>query len=96
MKLESYVGSDRGFVLRFLNAGTNPRGINFTSDEAREHVHRGSQGGDLKKYGKTTNTGSRGNIAPRNFFGTSSQTAMRNAAEQLTQLIDKLIKEQNI
>jgi hypothetical protein len=90
------MGSDRGFVLRWLEGGANGRVIEFRSDPHREKVKRGSQGGDLKKYGKTTNTGTRGNIAPRNFFGTSSQTAMRNAAEQLTQLIDKMIKEQNI
>ena len=94
MKLESYVGSDRGFVLRFLNTGTKPRGINFTSDEAREHVHRGSQGGDLKKYGKTINTGNRGNIAPRNFFGNRSHMEMEQAAKNLEALIDNLLKEE--
>jgi hypothetical protein len=94
MKLESYVGSNRGFVLRFLNAGTNERGINFTSDEAREHVHRGSQGGNLQKYGKTINTGRRGAIAPRNFFGNRSHLEMEKAAENLTKLIDNLIQEE--
>ena len=94
MKLESYVGSARGFVLRFLNAGTKPRGINFTSDEAREHVHRGSQGGDLKKYGKTINTGNRGNIAPRNFFGNRSHIELAQAAKNLEALIDNLLKEE--
>ena len=94
MKLESYVGSDRGFVLRFLNSGTKPRGINFTSDEARERVHRGSQGGDLKKYGKTINTGNRGNIAPRNFFGNRSHIELAQAAKNLEALIDNLLKEE--
>ena len=94
-QLQSYMGSDRGFVLRWLEGGVNGRVVEFRSDPHRDKVKRGSQGGDLKKYGKTTNTGARGNITPRNFFGTSSQTAMQNAAEQLTQLIDKLIKEQN-
>lgn len=95
-QIQSYMGSDRGFILRFLEAGVNGRVIEFRTDPHREKVKRGSQGGDLKKYGKTTNTGARGNIAPRNFFGTSSQTAMQNAAQQLTQLIDELIKQQNI
>lgn len=94
MKLESYVGNARGFVLRFLNAGTKPRGIKFTSDEAREHVHRGSQGGDLKKYGKTINTGNRGNIAPRNFFGNRSHIELAQAAKNLEALIDNLLKEE--
>jgi hypothetical protein len=57
-------------------------------------VKRGSQGGDVSKYGKTTNTGRRGNIAPRNFFSTSSHTAMQKAARELTTLIDELIKQE--
>lgn len=89
-----YAGPDRGFVLRFLNAGAQGRAIKFRYDEAREHVHRGSQGGNLKKYGETTNTGRRGNIEPRDFFATSSHQAMRKAADELTQLIDQLIKQE--
>ena len=94
-QLQSYMGSDRGFVLRFLEAGTpgnrNLRGFRY--DESREHVHRGSQGGNIRKYGKTINTGYRGHISARNFFGTSSQQAMEQAAQQLTQYIDELIKQ---
>ena len=95
-QIQSYMGSDRGFILRFLEAGVNGRVIEFRTDPHREKVKRGSQGGDLKKYGKTTNTGARGSIRPRNFFGTSSQTAMQEAAKQLTQLIDELIKTERI
>ena len=89
-----YAGPDRAFVLRFLNAGAQGRAIEFNYDEAREHVKRGSQGGNLKKYGKTTNTGSRGAIAPRNFFEPASHQALRKASEQLTKLIDDLIKQE--
>ena len=92
-KLESYYGSDRGFILRFLNAGTNERVINFMPDNSRERVHRGSQGGNLRKYGKTINTGRRGHISARNWFGPRSQKEMEHAAETLTQYIDQLIKE---
>ena len=90
----SYQGADRGFILRFLNAGTQNRVIEFTSDPHRSKVNRGSQGGDVGKYGKTTNTGRRGNIAPRNFFANSSQPAMQKAAEQLGTLIDEMIKNE--
>lgn len=93
-KLMHYAGSSRAFVLRFLNAGTQGRAIRFVTDPHRPKVKRGSQGGNLQKYGKTTNTGRRGNIAPRNFFSTSSHTAMMKAAEQLRTLIDDLIKEE--
>ena len=92
--LMHYAGESRAFILRFLNQGTNGRTIEFNSDSHRSQVNRGSQGGDVNKYGKTTNTGSRGRIAPRNFFGTSSHTAMQKAASELTQLIDELIKQE--
>lgn len=92
--LQSYAGSDRGFILRFLNAGVHGRFVEFQSDSSRERVNRGSQGGDVKKYGKTINTGSRGSITARNFFGNSSHTAMQKAAEQLEILIDELIKKE--
>lgn len=89
-----YAGPDRGFVLRFLNAGAQGRAIKFRYDEAREHVHRGSQGGNKKKYGETINTGYRGNIEPRNFFGQLAPSAMNRAADQLTKLIDDMIKQE--
>lgn len=46
----------------------------------------GSRGGRL--------TGSRGRIAARNFFANSSQSAMQKAAEQLSTLIDEMIKKE--
>lgn len=92
--LLKYAGPDRGFVLRFLNAGTTTRGIKFHYDESRQTVHRGSRGGNLQKYGKTINTGNRGRIGARNFFPESSHTAMQSASEQLARLIDMMIKQE--
>lgn len=66
-QIMSYDGSDRAFILRFLNQGTT---------------------------GRTTRFGYRGRIAPRNFFSTSSHTAMQQAASELTKLIDDLIKQE--
>ena len=85
-KLESYYGSDRGFILRFLNAGTpgNRNLQDFRYDERRK----------VDKWNKHPNTGYRGHIAPRNFFGNRSHQEMENAAENLTNLIDKLIAEE--
>lgn len=70
-QLDSYFGADRGFILRFVNAGTRPR---FATH-----------------YGHA----SRGNIAPRNWFSTSSQKAMEAAAQQFCDLIDKEIENIN-
>lgn len=93
-RLESYEGSDRGFILRFLNAGTNERYVKFLPDSRREHVHRGSQGGNIKKYGKTINTGRRGRIKARNWFGSRSQREMEAAANNLEKFIDALIQQE--
>ena len=93
-RLLHYAGDSRAFVLRFLNAGTQSRTIEFVTDPRRSKVNRGSQGGNIEKYGKTTNTGRRGSIAPRNFFGSSSHTAMIKAADQLSTLIDDMIKKE--
>lgn len=79
-----YAGPDRGFILRFLNAGTVDRGVEFSYNENRK----------VDKWNKHPNTGNRGRINPRNFFGNSSHKAMRKAAEQLTQLIDQIIKQE--
>lgn len=83
--LVHYAGPDRGFVLRFLNAGTGNRGIkHFNYDESRK----------VDKWNKHPNTGFRGSISPRNWFGNRSQKEMEHAADHLTQLIDELIKQE--
>ena len=84
MKLESYIGSDRGFVLRFLNAGTQDRVVEFTPHENRKP----------SRWNKHPNTGFRGRIAPRNFFGNRSHQEMEKAAQNLKKLIDELIKQE--
>lgn len=92
--LMSYQGKDRGFILRFLNAGTDDRTINFKDDPGREYVDRGRRGGNLQKYGKTINTGRRGSIGARNWFGPQSQREMQAAAGKLQELIDKIINDE--
>jgi len=83
--LVHYAGADRGFILRFLNAGTGNRNIkHFNYDEKRK----------VDKWNKRPNTGFRGSIAARNWFGNRSQKEMENAADHLTQLIDELIKQE--
>lgn len=90
-RLQGYQGTDRGFILRFLNAGTQGRFINFIPNADRERVNRGSRGGNVKKYGKTINTGRRGNIKARNWFGEKSRREMEKAAEILGKYIDDTI-----
>lgn len=69
MRMESYNASDRGFILYWLNSGTKGRTMGkYQSDPHRGNMKRGLQGGDVSKYGKTVNTGSRGSISARNIF----------------------------
>jgi hypothetical protein len=85
----SYNGVDRGFILRWLNNGmtkTNPRGIQFTENPNRK----------VDKWNKHPNTGSRGAIAPRNWFGNASLMEMKSVAGEMQTLIDKIIKEEFI
>ncbi len=79
--LEGYVGSDRGFILRFLNAGADGRQI---------HSYTGTDG---RKHNLRSGSGNRGSIAPRNWFGPRSLQEMEKAAAAIQDLIDDLILE---
>lgn len=91
--LTTYYGKDRGFILRFLDSGTAQRAINFTPDGNRSKLNRGSQGGDVSKYGKTTNTGSRGSIAATNWFSTASPKALEQISARLETIIDEELSD---
>lgn len=85
--LQEYGPLDRGFVLRFVNEGTGERAVKFKTDERRESVHRGSQGGS--KYGKTINTGRRGSIKPRNFFKPLGDRALDKMRDNLSTILEE-------
>jgi hypothetical protein len=85
--LMSYNGVDRGFILRWLNGGmnrTHPRTIRFTENPNRK----------VDKWNKHPNTGYRGAIAARNWFGNASLMELRTVASEMQQLIDKIIKDE--
>ena len=82
--LQSYWGADRGFVLRFLNDGTRKRSIrNFAINEKRK----------VDKWNKNPNTGNRGSITARNWFGSASYQALMKAAENLTTMVEHLLAD---
>lgn len=87
--MQTYYGKDRGFILRWLNEGTDGRRIQFTPKGSRANVNKGSRGGDPSKYGKTVNTGDRGSITARNFFVASASTTLDIAAERIGKMIDE-------
>lgn len=77
--LEGYQGTDRGFVLRFINAGTKDRMIHTYTDPGGSRHNLISGGGN------------RGNIVANNWFGPASHQALAGAADQLQDLIDRVI-----
>ena len=82
--LEGYEGMDRGFILRFFNAGTVDRSIrSYTDKSGIRH--------DLRSAVKG---GNRGNIAARNWFSSASHKALEQASLQMQELIDRIIAQE--
>ena len=85
-QLEGYEGADRGFILRFLNAGASNRAIrSYTDSSGTRH--------DLLTHAKG---GSRGNISASNWFGQASQQTLENASASMQDFIDQIINEEFI
>lgn len=86
-EIMSYQGKDRGFILRFLNQGTGDRAIH-------------SMGGNALRTGsvsiiKTKSLGgNRGNISARNWFGGASHKELEKVAQQIQEIIDRVINEE--
>lgn len=91
-QMEGYEGMDRGFVLRFLNAGTVDRMITSYTDKNGDRHNLGS--GGTMNIKTRARGGNRGSISARNWFGSSSQQAMQKASGQLQELIDKIIAKE--
>lgn len=85
--LDVYEGQDRGFILRWLNDGmtkTNPRAIKFTENSKRK----------VDKWNKHPNSGNRGVISPRNWFGNASLRELQKVSAEMQDLIDKIINDE--
>jgi hypothetical protein len=81
--LMSYTGKDRGFILRFLNQGTQARytgGRNGRTQEQRDRFIMAHEG-----------RGYRGRITARNWFGNASQHQLENASHNLDKMIDDIV-----
>ena len=85
----SYTGSDRGFILRFVNAGTKDRVAKHMNGNRIKRTERTGN----RQY-ITSNIGGRGAIDGRNFFGPASHAAMEEAAVLLTKEFERIIAEQ--
>ena len=84
--LLEYYGGSRAFVLRFLNAGTEPRyngGRNGNTDEERFLFVSNHEG---RRF--------RGAIGARNWFGPRSHHEIQNAAIRIQELVDRIILDE--
>lgn len=75
---------DRGWILRIVNSGTNPRYANGRNGKW------GKRGGN-RTFGRLQEEGDyfRGSIVPRNFFGTSGEREMTTALSNLQKIINQ-------
>lgn len=82
-KMMSYQGSERGFILRFLNQGTDVRYTGGRNGRTQSDKFRfvDSHGG----------RGHRGAIAARNWFGPRSQAELERAAANIDAMIDDIV-----
>ena len=93
IELEGYEGKDRGFVLRFINAGTTDRFVRSYTNESGRHDLGSASSQNIKTHAYEAY---RGNIKARNWFGSASQKALENASYQLQEYIDQIINEEFI
>lgn len=83
--INSYSGRERGFILRFVNSGTEDRygGEGRNKGLSREYI--------ASRRGKP---GFRGRIKARNFFSAPAHSSIQKAAEQLADIIENEVTKQ--
>lgn len=82
--VDSYTGADRGFILRFLNQGTNKHGKREVHSYTDIHGNRNN----------LSRNANRDVISGRDWFGNRSLAEMRNAAQNLEYLIDRVLNDE--
>jgi hypothetical protein len=83
----SYGPLDRGFILRFVNSGTKTRVIGFRNTQKSNRSKYESRVKRISR-GMKAGTGNRGSIAPRNWFMSSAESALGNAAANIAEMIE--------
>ena len=83
----SYAPLDRGFILRFVNSGTKTRVIGFRNTLKGNRTRYENRVYRINR-GDKARTGNRGAIAPRNWFMSSAESEMANAAANISKMIE--------
>ena len=82
-----YSPIERGFILRFVNSGTNTRVIGFRNT-IKGNRARYNKAASRIHSGEKSRTGNRGSIAARNWFMSASESALANAAANIAELVE--------
>ena len=83
-----YSGEDRGFILRFVNSGTQQRAI-----ERLMEFKKAGGGSKFKWVADASQYGNRGSIAAKNFFRAGAEPRMIRAVQELSGLIDEELEK---
>ena len=86
-QIMGYGPLDRGFILRFVNSGTKTRVIGFRNTQKSNRSKYEARVTRISR-GDKARTGNRGSIAPRNWFMSSAESALGNAAQTIADLIE--------
>ena len=81
-----YAPLDRGFILRFVNSGTKTRVIGFRNTVKANRTRYENRVYRINR-GNKSRTGNRGSITARNWFMSSVESAMANAAANIAEMI---------
>jgi len=90
IRMMGYWGEDRGFILRWINDGTNVRHISTSNNtKVNKRIGRGVTSASVSG----SRNGNRGRITGHPWFKDTSMQAMYNASARITELIDETITE---
>lgn len=89
-QIMGYKGSDRGFILRFVNSGTSAR----VATHMNAHRIKRSERVSWYTY-KSGQIGGRGELLGKNFFGPASTAAINEAVPLLAKEFERIIAEQS-
>lgn len=93
-KMLGYQGVDRGFILRFLNAGTDTRTVQNMNNHPIKRSDRPRWKNPRKPERKYKGPiGNRGSITARHWFPGAAHKALEAARDKLAQLIEDEIKK---
>ena len=92
-KTQAMLGySDRSFILRWIDAGTNGRVTEYMNGHK---ILRGSIGErPQSRYFRFDTIGARGKITATNFFGPAAKSAIKKAADSLIVLLEQMFTKE--